>query len=100
MTALPIARRIAERRFVLGSAEHALWRAAQIHQRLQAVEEALQVRWCFGRVLTYPAVTVRGYGVHGTLVAVYSRGALLEWIERDLLEFVQSQSDTRGLGQT
>ena len=68
-------------------------RAAQIHYKLQR-DGRLQVRWTDGRMLTFRYPAPNGFGTRGTLVAVYSSSAKLEWIEEDLLTFAKSLGDT------
>lgn len=72
-------------------------RAAEIHFLAQV--GTLQVRWHKGRLLTFRFPAPRGYGVRGELVATYNAGALLEWIEDDLVAFAVTltPSDTCAL---
>lgn len=68
-------------------------RAARIYRSLQA-HHAIQVRWHDGQLLTFRYPAPRGYGVRGELVAVYTSSAAQDWIEDDLIAFMQSVGDT------
>ncbi len=68
-------------------------RAEWIYNALQT-REGIQVRWHEGHLITFRYPAPRSHGTRGMLVAIYKPGALLAWIESDLLEFMESVSDT------
>jgi hypothetical protein len=49
---------------------------------------ARQVRFYRGKLLSYPVKVRRGYGVRGVLVGIYTPDARMEWIEEDILQFL------------
>ena len=59
-------------------------RAREIHKKVQE-KGTQQVRLHLGHLFTFQYPAPRGYGTRGAIVAIYTPGVSLEWIEDDLL---------------